>query len=109
MQHGHRTFESAQPDVDMSSGNLRSPDFDSLDLKPSLSKHLLEGIVKLEDLNEWPRFISEVRMMLDGAFPFAGVFFRAAASLDEPPTTAWLGDLPDTCETTMDTICCFFP
>ena len=65
---------------------LRSPDFDRLDLQPRVSKHLLEGVRRLEDLDDWPRFASQVRLMLDGAFPFAGTWIRALAGLGNPPT-----------------------
>ena len=43
-------------------------------------------------------------MMLDGAFPFVGVWKRSVAALDQPPTHEWLGDLPRTCETTMEMV-----
>ena len=94
------------PDVEMHA-TPRSPDFDRLDLQPRVSKHLLEGVRKLEDLDNWPQFTSQVRLMLDGAFPFAGAFMRAVTSLESPPTRQWLGDLAHTCETTMDLVWLF--
>ena len=89
------------PDIDMHP-TPRSPDFDRLDLQPRVSKHLLEGVRRLDDLDNWPQFAAQVRLMLDGAFPFAGTWMRAVASLDKPPTTGWLADLAHACETTME-------
>ena len=93
------------PDVDMQPAT-RSPDFDRLDLQPRVSKQLLEG-VSLEDLDNWPQFASQVRLMLDGAFPFAGTWIRAVTSLEKPPTAEWLANTALTCETTMEMIWLF--
>ena len=63
--------------------------------------------MKLTDMSDWPQFVSQVRLMLDSAFPFVGTWMRAIASLDHPPNNEWLANTALICETTMEMIWIF--
>ena len=59
-------------------------------LQTQMPKQLLSGIDKLENIDEWPRFSGQVRMMLDASYPFIGNWMRAIGSCDSPPTPEWV-------------------
>ena len=55
-------------------------------------KRVLQGITKLEEIDQWSRFVGEVRMMLDGFHPWMSAFLRAISALERPPDRLWVGN-----------------
>ena len=52
-------------------------------------KRVMAGITELSSLDQWAKFNSEVRLMLDSYHPYIGIVFRALSALDSPPDGSW--------------------
>ena len=67
-------------------------------------KRVMAGITELKSLDEWARFSSEVRLMLDSYHPYIGTVFRALSTLDSPPDGSWSLRTAQECGTTLENL-----
>ena len=66
------------------------------------TKHILEGIDRIDDLKDWPSFVSQVRLMLDSVYPFTGLWVKTVGALESVPTPEWILSSPLHCECTQE-------